>query len=89
MRTPLLFLTVALIVHGKFVKIENLHLKEVNEEGIKHNWNTDSMIRNKSTVMPRGTALGGGGGVQSFRYDAAGAPTTSGQAKLLQSVNGN
>lgn len=88
MRTPILLLTVALIVHGKFVKIENLHLKEVNEEGIKHNWNSDSMIRNKSTTMPRGTALGGGA-AQSFLYHTDDAPLTSGKAKLLHSVNGN
>lgn len=49
MRTRFLLLAAAvLIVQGKFVKIENLHLKEVNEDRMSDNWDSDS---NRTTVL--------------------------------------
>lgn len=79
----MLFTTAAaVIVRGKFVKIENLHLKEVNE---KNNWSSDSipqLNRTASNAKSRGAV---------HPYDVVGGAVKKvvGKAKFLQSVNGN
>lgn len=89
MRTSLLLLTAtALVVHGKFVKIQNLHLKNVHEEakggaGGTSDWNSDPAIGNRTTML-RGVLSGGGG----YTYDGDVAAAV-GKAKLLHSVHGN
>lgn len=74
------------IVRGKFVKIENLHLNEVNED-TKNNWDTgDVPLQLQKATMPstnRTTMLRG------YRFGGAGGSAAGDGAKLLQSVNGN
>lgn len=77
--------TVALllqIVRGKFVKIENLHLKEDNEDGKNQNhWNND-LSSSSSSQLVTSTLGNRTSALRGFRGDG-------GAAKLLQSVNGN
>lgn len=82
----LLLLIRCKIVRGKFVKIENLHLKEVNEDGKNLNhWNNDLSSSSSSSQLVT-SSLGDGNRTNALR----GIRTGGGNgAKLLQSVNGN
>lgn len=83
MRTRFLLLTAAaLIVRGKFVKIENLHLKGANEEDKKN-----SATSQRLTAVNR-TATVLHGGYRGYAGAMMPRAPSVGQAKLLQSING-